>query len=115
MIYVKETEYEIMNIKNYQERYLVLPSWKEYLECFFNHVYKTSPDVSMPKTFQLLVSNLTKEHLMGYFYLDLIGGKGDKYFVHIAEVIDKEDIPYDVYINKVKIERYPMDLTTNLI
>ena len=115
MIYIKESKYEIMNIKNYKERYLILPSWKEYLECFFNYVYKTSPDVSMPKTFQLLVSDLTKEHLMGYFYRDFKGGKENKYFVHIAEVINKEDIPYDVYIAEVKIKKYPMGLTTNLI
>ena len=33
----------------------------------------------------------------------------DRYFIHTAEVINKEDIPYDVYIAEVKIERYPMD------
>lgn len=103
-IYIKEYEYELLNPNNHQERYLAMPSWKEYLECFFNFEnYKTHPDISMPRFFKILCSDLYNEVLMGIYDISIFDEF--KHYAHIAEVVKREDIPYDKYIAEVRIEK----------
>ena len=101
MIYIKEYEYEMIDIKNYQERYLKISSWSDYVRCITGSYAKVLPDIRVPENFNFkyLLQDCLNERIIGYFYVE---HKGEiRYFTHISEVIDKKDIPYDVYIDEV--------------
>lgn len=99
MIYIKEYEYEMINMENYHERYLKISSWSDYVRCITGSYAKVLPDIRVPENFKYLLQDYRNERIIGYFYVE---HKGEtRYFTHISEVIDEKDIPYDVYIDEV--------------
>ena len=99
MVYIKEYEYEMINMENYQERYLKISSWSDYVRCITGSYSKVSPNITVPKNFKFLLQDYRHEKVIGYFYVEY--KDETKYYAHISEVIDEKDIPYDVYIDEV--------------
>lgn len=103
MIYVKEIEYEIINPHNYQERYLLVPDWKTYFNSAIFSECVTKPKIDLPITFKLLISDLDNQSFAGTFYT--IHKGVERYFIHVSKVVDKKNIPYDVYIAEVTFKK----------
>ncbi len=103
MIYVKEIEYEIINPHNYQERYLLVPDWKNYFNSAIFCEYLTKPKIDLPITFKLLTSDWDDQSFVGIFSTTHKGV--ERYFIHMSRVVDKKNIPYDVYIAEVNFTK----------
>ena len=103
MIYVKEIQYEIINPHNYQERYLLVPDWKTYFNSAVLAEHTTSPDIKLPISFKLLTSDLDDQSFVGIF--SMRHKDVERHFIHMSRVIDKKDIPYDVYIAEVRFTK----------
>lgn len=103
MIYVKEIEYEIINPRNYQERYLLVPDWTIYFNSAIFYKYLTNPSIDLPITFNLLTSDWDDQSFVGTF--SMTHKDVERNFIHISRVIDKKDIPYDVYIAEVRFTK----------
>ena len=105
--YVYEFQSQKTNNRNYQERYLHVPSWDIYIEALLNNgivkingkTYETNPHILTPENFKLIETSAGLFY--GTFHYDRFPEKGD--FIHLAKTVNKENIPYDVYIIELEL------------
>lgn len=96
-MYIHEVNYQKHNSSNRQERYLKIDSWELYLQ-LLKGKYKTVPRLKPPDGFVIDKQtdiDVTAHWEHKIFHDDLI---------HYAHIINYENIPYDVYIQEVRIE-----------